>query len=349
MAIDITSHRRVGHETGELVSVCPIGYGLMRLTWAPTETPDEKAFKTILAFLTAGGKFLDSGEFYGNPPDRFNSNLELLARFFDAYPEWAEEGRCFLSVKGGFNLEGGKMNHPDGSIDGLRKSVDNINQKLGGKKKMDLFQMARVDQKVPIEDVMKSYKTLINEGKFKHVGLSEVSAETIRRAHAIYPVSAVEVEYSPWLLDIEHNGILSTCEELRIPIIAYSPLGLGMLTGKIKSLDDLDPNDARRHFDRFQPENFHHNIKLTDKFISLAQKKKCTPVQLGLAWILMQSELLIPIPGSTRAEGVEESLASLKVKLSDEEVKEIRDFVDKADFKGVRYSASHKAAWNLNG
>ncbi|WAR61359.1 hypothetical protein PtB15_12B44 [Puccinia triticina] len=337
MVIDSSSHRKVGQEKVELVSVCPIGYGLMRLTWGPKETPDEKAFKTILTFLNGGGKFIDSGEFYGNGPDRLHSNLQLLARFFDVYPEWIEEGKCFLSVKGGINLDGGELNDPDGSMEALRRSVDNINEQLGGKKKMDLFQMARVDKNVPIEDVMKSYKTLINEGKFKHVGLSEVSAETIRRAQAVHPISAVEVEYSPWLLDIEHNGILATCEKLRIPIVAYSPLGLGMLTGKIKSLDDLDPNDMRRHFDRFLPENFHHNLQLTDKFTSLAQKKKCTPVQLVLAWLLMQSELIIPIPGSTRAEGVEECLESLQVKLSEDEVKEIRDVVDKADIKGLRY------------
>ncbi|KAH9455743.1 hypothetical protein Pst134EA_023194 [Puccinia striiformis f. sp. tritici] len=326
--VDITSQRHVGHESSELFPVSPIGYGLMRLTWAPNGTPDEKAFETILAFLNGGGKFLDSGEFYGNGPDRIYANLELLARFFDAYPEWAEEGKVFLSVKGGINLDGGKMNGPDGSMEALRKS------------------MARVDVKVPIEDVMKTYKILIKEGKFKHVGLSEVSAETIRRAHTVHPISAVEVEYSPWLLDIEHNGILSTCEELRIPIVAYSPLGLGLLTGKIKSLDDLEPNDMRRHFDRFLPENFHHNIKLTEKFTSLAEKKGCTSVQLALAWILNQSKLMIPIPGSTRSEGVQETLDTLKVKLSEEDVQEIREFVDKADIKGLRYSEMHRASLN---
>ncbi|KNZ43660.1 hypothetical protein VP01_9g18 [Puccinia sorghi] len=339
MVIDITSNRHIGHESAEQVPVCPIGYGLMRLTWAPHEAADEKAFQTILTFLKGGGKLLNSGEFYGNGPDRIHANLELLARFFEAYPEWAQEGKCFLSVKGGLNLDGGKLNHPDGSLVALRKSVDNINQKLGGKKKMDLFEMARVDKKVPIEDVMKSYKILISEGKFKHVGLSEVSAETIRRAHAVHPISAVEIEYSPYLLDIEHNGILATCKELRIPIVAYSPLGLGMLTGRIKSPDDLDPNDMRRHFDRFLPENFHHNLKLTDKFVSLAEKKKCTPVQVVLAWLLMQSDLIIPIPGSTRAEGVKESLESLRINLSDVEVQEIREFVNKADIKGLRYSS----------
>lgn len=114
------------------------------MTWAPHEAADEKAFQTILTFLKGGGKLLNSGEFYGNGPDRIHANLELLARFFEAYPEWAQEGKCFLSVKGGLNLDGGKLNHPDGSLVALRKSVDNINQKLGGKKKMDLFEVCSV-------------------------------------------------------------------------------------------------------------------------------------------------------------------------------------------------------------
>lgn len=347
MAVDISSPRHLGHQNAELVPVSPIGYGLMRLTWAPNETPDKQAFQAILTFLNGGGRFLNSGEFYGNPPDRLHSNLELLARFFDTYPEWAVEGKCFLSVKGGINLDGGRMNFPDGSLEALRKSVDNINQKLGGKKKMDLFQMARVDKKVPIDEVMKHYKILIKEGKFKHVGLSEVSAVTIRRAHAVHPVSAVELEYSPWLLDIEQNGILATCEELQIPIVAYSPLGLGMLTGKIKSPDDLPADDMRRHFDRFQPENFRYNLELTDKFLWLAEKKKCSAVQLALAWLLSQSKLIVPIPGSSRPEGVQECLETLKIKLTDEEIKEIRDFVDKADFKGLRYNAMHQDSLNV--
>lgn len=346
MTINICAPRNLGNPSGELVSCLPIGYGLMRLTWAPKETSDEQSFNAILTFLRGGGKLLNTGEFYGNPPDRINSNLELLARFFDTYPEWAEPGKCFLSVKGGINLDGGKMNAPDGTLEGLRKSVDNINQKLGGKKKIDLFEMARVDKNIPIEQVMKNFKILMDEGKFRHVGLSEVSAETIDRAHKVHPISAVEVEYSPWLLDIEQNGILAKCEELRIPIVAYSPLGLGMLTGQIKSIDDLDPNDMRRHFDRFQPENFQHNLILTEKFISLAEKKNCTAVQLTLAWILKQSELIIPIPGSSRPEGVQECLDSFKIQISEEDVKEIREFVDKADFKGLRYAENYRASLN---
>ncbi|MBW0494129.1 hypothetical protein O181_033844 [Austropuccinia psidii MF-1] len=339
MSIDIVSNRKIAGQ-----SLASIGYGLMRLTWTPNPPSEEKAFEAILTFLKSGGNLLNTGEFYGNPPDHLNDNLELLARFFNAYPQWAQEGKCFISAKGGMNLDNGKINAPDGSMEGLRRSVENINKKLGGQKKMDLFQMARVDQTRPIEEVIKNMKVLINEGHFKHIGLSEASAQTIRRAHAVHPIAAVEVEYSPWALEIESNGVLDICKELGIVIIAYSPLGLGMLTGKIKSPDDIPLGDMRHHFERFQPENFYHNLKLAQDIEEVANRKGSTPTQITLSWLLAQCNLIIPIPGSSRAEGVKEALGSLKVQLSDEETKKIREVVDKADIKGVRYNAHHQAS-----
>ncbi|POV95329.1 hypothetical protein PSHT_15718 [Puccinia striiformis] len=168
---------------------------------------------------------------------------------------------------------------------------------------------------------------MARRGKLKHVGFSEMCAETIRRAHAVHQISA-------WLLDIELNAILSTYEELRILIVAYSPSSLGLLTGKVKSLDGLGTNDMRRHFGRFLPENFHHNMKLTEKIYIISQEEGCTSVQLAWAWIPNQSKCMIPIPGSTRSEGVQETLDVLKVKLSDQDVHEIRRFGDIAGIKG---------------
>lgn len=331
--------RNVGYGPEKLVPVGAIGYGLMNLTWSPQETPDSQAFECILGSLNSGSTFLNAGEFYGMPPDRTYANLELLERFFDRFPEWSEDGKCFLSVKGGIVLKDGKIVGVDGSQDGLRKSVDKINEKLGGKKKMDLFQMARVDKKIEIEEVMKTLKSLISEGKFNHIGLSEVSAKTIERAHKIHPISAVEIEYSPWSLDIEKNGVLETCERLQIPIIAYSPLGRGMLTGTIKSPADIPKGDLRHDLDRFKPENFSQNLKIVEELKTIAEKKSCSTTQLCLSWILSQSKLMIPIPGSRRPEGVKESLGSLDVKLNDEELKQIRKIVDEAEIKGGRYNA----------
>ncbi|KAI8442838.1 aldo/keto reductase [Phakopsora pachyrhizi] len=207
--------------------------------------------------------------------------------------------------------------------------------------------MARVDKDIPIKEVIKTLKTLIKEGKFKHIGLSEVSPDTICRAHAVHPISAVKMEYSPWALGIEQNGVLSTCKELGIPIVAYSPLGCGMLTGKFKSPDDLPEGDMRRHFDRFSHENFHHNLKerLTEQIQSIAKRIGLTAAQVCLSWILSQSKIIIPIPGSTRLEGIDECLGSSKVKLEDEDLKELRRIIDGAQIKGVRYSG--KFTFNL--
>lgn len=168
-----------------------------------------------------------------------------MSRFFEKYPDYVD--KIFLSVKGAI-APGLK---PDSSDESLRRSVTNIN-KLLKHKTMDLFEPARVDKSRPVEDVMRTLDALRKEGHFKYIGLSEVSAATIRKAHAVAPVAAVEVEYSPFSLDIEKNGVLDTCKELGITIIAYSPLGRGLLSGKIKSIDDIPEGDHRRNFDRFQ-------------------------------------------------------------------------------------------------
>lgn len=330
--------RQIGYGPDHLVNVGAVGYGLMGLTWRADKKSDPEAFEAILTSLKNGGNFLNAGEFYGLAPKRTYANLELLNRFFNQYPEWSENGKCFLSVKGGIEIKDGQMMGPDGSEEGLRKSVDSINNKLGGKKKMDLFEMARVDKKIEIEETMKTLKKLIDEGKFQHIGLSEVSARTIERAHAIHPISAVEVEYSPSSLDIEKNEVLATCKRLRIPIVAYSPLGRGLLTGKVKSIADIPEGDHRHHFDRFQPNNLSHNLKLLEQIKSIADKKSCTPAQLCLSWLLAQSDLIIPIPGSSRVEGVKEALNSLNVKLNENDLNQMRKVVDEADIKGGRYN-----------
>jgi len=253
-----------------------------------------------------------------------------LNRFYNQYPEYKD--KTYLSVKGGLvNMS------PDASEENLRKSVTNINSILGGKK-MDLFEMARVDKGRSIEDAMTVLVKLQSEGRFKDIGLSEVSADTIRRASKIGKIAAVEVEYSPWSMDIEQNDVLATCKELQIPIVAYSPLGRGFLTGQIRKLEDLPEGDNRRHYDRFQPGNFETNLKLVEKIEGIAKSKGVTPAQLCLAWLMDQSDLIYPIPGSTRVEGVKEALGALSVSLSQEESKEIRQLVESSEVKGGRYN-----------
>ena len=188
-------------------------------------------------------------------------------------------------------------------------------------------------------------KELVQSGKVKYIGLSECSSDTLRRAYAVHPIAAVQIEYSPFSLEIEHVdiGLLKTCRELGVAIVCYSPLGRGMLTGQIKSRNDLDENDYRRHWPRFSEQNFAKNLKLVDTLASIAKKKGCTTGQLTLAWILAQGEDFIPIPGTTKIKNLEENAAAAQIKLSKEEVTEIRKACQAADTAGERYPASMTA------
>ena len=178
------------------------------------------------------------------------------------------------------------------------------------------------------------------EGKVKYLGLSECSSASLRRAHAVHPISAVQIEYSPFTLDIEDSTIalLKTCRELGVATIAYSPLGRGFLTGQIKSPDDFDEDDFRRTVPRFSQENFPKNLELVEQLGELAKKKGCTPGQLTLAWLMAQGDDIIPIPGTKKIKYLEENMGALDVKLTAEEVKDIRTLVESAEVHGGRYS-----------
>jgi aryl-alcohol dehydrogenase-like predicted oxidoreductase len=204
---------------------------------------------------------------------------------------------------------------------------------------VDLYYCHRVDGKTPIEQTVRAMAELKAEGKIKYIGLSEVSAETVRRACAVAHIDAVQVEYSPWFLDIEKSttNLLDTCRTLGVAIVAYSPIGRGMLSGTIQSLDDLAEGDNRRLAPRFKPENFGKNLVLVNEIVALAKKKGITATQLTLAWLMAQGEDIIPIPGTTKIERLKENLGALDVKLSKEEIQEIRTLVDAAETHGDRY------------
>ncbi|KAI5480177.1 pyridoxine 4-dehydrogenase [Pseudohyphozyma bogoriensis] len=312
------------------VSVGAIGYGAMNLTWAPVQTPDEQAFAALKTAIDAGATFINTGDLYGQPERTLG--LQLLARFFEAEPSYTS--RVFLSVKGGIRPDW----TPDSSEAYLRESVENINRLLKHKK-MDLFEPARVDITRPIEETMRTLIKLRDEGHFKCIGLSEVSAATIRKAHAVAPITAVEAEYSLMSLDIEGNGVLATCKELGIPIIAYSPLARGLLTGTIGKPDDVPEGDLRRLFDRFTEEYMEKNLEFANKIKAVAERNGITLVQLCLAWLLAQWDRIIPIPGSTRVAGVEEGVAAVTVTLSPADLAEIRELVANHKILGLRYNA----------
>jgi aryl-alcohol dehydrogenase-like predicted oxidoreductase len=215
----------------------------------------------------------------------------------------------------------------------VREAIEGSLQRLGTDY-VDLYYQHRVDPDTPIEETVGALKELVDAGKVRHIGLSEAGPETIRRAHAVHPVTALQTEYSLWSRDPE-DEILPTVRELGIGFVAYSPLGRGFLSGAIKSIDDLEEGDYRRHSPRFQGENFQRNLDLVGKIEELARKKGITPSQLALAWVLAQGEDIVPIPGTKRRAYLEENVGAVDVTLTEEELREIDEVVPKA--AGGRY------------
>lgn len=202
---------------------------------------------------------------------------------------------------------------------------------------IDLYYLHRADKNQPIEIAVKVMKELQDAGKVKYLGLSEISAETLRRACKIAHIDAVQMEYSPFSLEIEQEGLLQTCRELGVAVVAYSPLGRGFLTGSIRSPDDFEEGDFRTFAPRFSKENFHKNLELVDTLKALADKKNCTTGQLVLAWLMESDPLVFPIPGTTRTKNFDENMGSLKIKISKEEDAEIRKAISNAEVIGGRY------------
>ncbi|KAJ1839912.1 hypothetical protein LPJ57_010712, partial [Coemansia sp. RSA 486] len=211
------------------------------------------------------------------------------------------------------------------------------NIQLLGVDRIDLYYQHRVDPTVPIEVTVGAMAELVKEGKVRYLGLSECTADELRRAYKVYPIAAVQVEYSPWATDIERNSILDACRELGVTVVAYSPLGRGFLTGKIQKNEDLEKTDWRRTYPRFQQENIDHNIKLVEGLNALAKKNGKSTVQMTLAWLLAQEPNLIVIPGTRRIKYLDENISAGDVTLTEEEIRDIRHLVDNAVIKGSRY------------
>jgi aryl-alcohol dehydrogenase-like predicted oxidoreductase len=296
---------------------------------------EPESARTIRRALDLGCNFLDTSDMYGP-----HTNEELVGR--------AIEGRrdeVFLATKFGIRLEPGDP--PRRSVDGSPDYVRSACEASLGRLRVehiDLYYQHRVDPDTPIEDTVGAMAELVEQGKIRHIGLSEASAETIRRAHAVHPVTAVQTEYSLWTRDVEQE-ILPTLNELGIALVAYSPLGRGFLSGRFTSPDELDEGDFRRYGPRFTGENLNQNLKLAERVKELAAEKGITPGQLALAWVLHRGEHIVPIPGTKRVSYLEENLAAADIDLSEEEVERIAQEVPAA--AGERYDERGMQSVNI--
>jgi len=252
------------------------------------------------------------------------------SQWFKANPSKREH--IFLATKfaNRIDADGNRSvdSSPEYCIEACNRSLSRL-----GLPQIDLYYAHRLDGKTPVEKTVQAMARLKSEGKIKYLGLSECSADSLRRAHAVHPITAVQVEYSPWALEIESPQIdlLRTCRDLGVAVVAYSPIGRGMLSGQYRSPSDFAEGDFRRHAPRFSEENFPKNLVLVDRITELARKKGCTPAQLTLAWILAQGEDFFPIPGTTDVKRLDENLGAVKVTLSGEEEKEIRKVCEGAE------------------
>ncbi len=328
--------RRLGKD----LTVSAVGLGCMGMSFAYGATDEAESVKTLRRAVDLGVTFFDTAETYGP-----FTNEELLGRTLKPVRD-----RVVIATKFGFKLDPAKtgpaaMIGVDSRPEHV-KEVAEASLKRLGTDIIDLFYQHRVDPNVPIEDTVGAMADLVKEGKVRALGLSEAGSATIRRAHAVHPIAAVQSEYSLWSRDPEED-VLATCRELGIGFVPYSPLGRGFLTGAIRQTDDLAADDFRRSLPRFQGENFDANAALVARLQALAEEKGVTAAQLALAWVLHQGDDIVPIPGARKLHHLEQNAAAADIVLSATEVKELSDIVAPENVAGKRYSDASLAMTNI--
>jgi len=328
------NHRKLAR-----IEVSALGLGCMGMSAFYGSTDEGEAIATIQRALELGITFLDTAQLYGPL-----TNEELVGKAIkgrrDEYVIATKFARRMDNATPGDMSTLGPL---DGSAEHVKASIDGSLQRLGTDH-VDLYYQHRVDPNVPIEETVGAMAELVQQGKVRHIGLSEAAPETIRRAHAVHPITAVQTEYSLWTRDPEQE-VIPTCRELGIGFVSYSPLGRGFLSGRFSSPEELDENDFRRHNPRFTGENFEANKKLAEKIQELAREKAITQAQLALAWVLAQGEDIVPIPGTKRRTYLEQNAAAADVELSQDDLDRIDAELPKA--QGARYDESGMAAVNL--
>jgi aryl-alcohol dehydrogenase-like predicted oxidoreductase len=314
------------------LEVSALGLGCMRMSYSDTAVDQQDMIVLIRQAVELGITFFDTAEVYGP-----FTNEELVGEALAPF-----KGEVVIATKFGFKHDPDKGPSPSVGLDSRPEQIRRVAEsslKRLGIETIDLFYQHRVDPNVPIEDVAGTVKDLIQEGKVKHFGLSEASAETIRRAHAVQPVTAVQSEYSLWWRTPEEN-ILPTCEELGIGFVPFSPLGKGFLTGKVDENTTYDASDLRARIPRFAPEVRKANLVLVDEITKIGEKKGATPAQMALAWLLAQKPWIVPIPGTRTLDRLKENIGGAAVRLTTDDLQEIADVLSHVPIKGDRYPPS---------
>lgn len=315
--------------------VSALGFGLMGLSaYYGATASDEERLEFLDHVYASGQRFWDTADIYGD-------NEDLIGKWFR---KTGKRSEIFIATKFAVHIapDGTRSVHNEPSY--IREACDKSLRRLGIDC-IDLYYCHRLDSQQPIETTVEAMVELKKAGKIKYLGLSECSAETVRRACKVHQIAAVQIEYSPFTMDIEDPkiGLLEACRELGVATVAYSPLGRGFLTGRYRSPDDFEEGDFRRYAPRFSKENFGKNLDLVDAIAKLAEKKGCTSGQLVLAFLMAQGDDIIPIPGTTKHKNYDENMDSLKVQLSREDVDEIRKAISTTTVEGGRYPESFTA------